>query len=125
MDFLKIVHISCAVLSLSGFALRGAWRWRGLPWLQARVTRVLPHVVDSTLLAAGIALALRDQQYPFVHPWLTAKLIALVLYIVLGSIALKYGKTPHRRALAFGAAILVFFYIIAVAITRRATLGWL
>ena len=123
MDILKTVHVSCVVLSLSGFVLRGAWLWRGSPWLRARVSRVLPHVVDSTLLAAGIALALRDRQYPFVHAWLTAKLIALILYILLGSIALKYGKTPRQRALAFGAAILVFLYIIAVAFTRRVIPG--
>jgi len=125
MDILKTVHVGCVVLSLSGFVLRGAWLWRGSPWLRARVARVLPHVVDSTLLGAGIVLALRDSQYPFVHAWLTAKLIALILYILLGSIALKYGKTPRQRAFAFGAAILVFLYIIAVAITRRAGLGLL
>lgn len=123
MDLLKIVHVGCAALSLSGFVLRGAWMWRGSPWFKARATRVLPHVIDTLLLAAGIALVVRARQYPFVHAWLTAKLTALILYIVLGSIALKYGKNPRQRSLAFVAAILVFVYIIAVAITRSAAGG--
>jgi uncharacterized membrane protein SirB2 len=124
MDLLKIVHVGCAALSLSGFVLRGAWMWRGSPCLKARVTRVLPHVIDSLLLAAGIALAVRARQYPFVAPWLTAKLAALILYIALGSIALKYGRNRRQRFWAFVAAILVFAYIIAVAITRHAAAGF-
>lgn len=123
MDLLKTVHVGCAVLSLSGFVLRGVWMWRGSPWLQARVTRVLPHVIDSLLLAAGIALALRARQYPFVHAWLTAKLVALFLYIVVGSIALKRGRTRRTRLLAFAAALTIFLYIVAVAITRSAAPG--
>ena len=123
MDLLKSVHVGCAALSLSGFVLRGAWMWHASPWLKARATRVLPHVIDSLLLAAGIALAVRAGQYPFVNGWLTAKLVALILYIVLGSVALKYGKNARQRRLAFVAAILVFVYIVAVAITRSVTTG--
>lgn len=124
MDPLKTLHISCAALSVSGFILRGVWMWRGSPWLQARVTRILPHVIDSLLLAAGIGLAVRAGQYPFVNTWLTAKLVALILYIVLGGIALKRGRTRRARLLAFAAALAVFLYIVAVAVTRSVAPGF-
>jgi uncharacterized membrane protein SirB2 len=119
VDTLKLVHVGSALVSIAGFVLRGAWMWRGSPLLRARATRVLPHVVDSILLASAIALALRSAQYPFVQPWLTAKLLALLLYIVLGSLALKRAPTRAARAAAGLAALAVFLYIVAVAMTRR------
>ncbi|HCU54269.1 MAG TPA: regulator SirB [Gammaproteobacteria bacterium] len=118
MDTLKIVHVGCVLLSGAGFVLRSIWMWRGSPWLQARLTRVLPHVVDSLLLISAILLAVRIQQYPLIHDWLTVKVAALVLYIVLGPIALKRGRTRQQRIMAALAAMAVFAYIVAVAITR-------
>lgn len=123
MDILKAVHVGSALLSISGFALRGVWMLQGSPLLKARVTRILPHVVDTLLLGSALALALRSAQYPFVHAWLSAKVLALILYIVLGSIALKYGPTRRARSLAWVAALAVFFYIVAVAIARSPAAG--
>jgi uncharacterized membrane protein SirB2 len=91
--------------------------------LKARVTRVLPHVVDTVLLLSAIALALRIAQYPFVHAWLSAKVLALLAYIVLGSIALKHGRSRRVRALSYGMALVVFLYIVGVAVTRSPILG--
>jgi uncharacterized membrane protein SirB2 len=56
---------------------------------------------------------------PFVFPWLTAKVLALVVYILLGSVALKRGKSLAIRATAYVAALLVFGYIVAVALTKN------
>lgn len=123
MLILKLVHVSCAALSFSGFVLRGVWMLRGSHLLRARLTRVLPHVVDTVLLGSATLLALRIGQYPFVHGWLTAKVLGLVLYIGLGSVALKYGKTRAVRGLAWVAALTVFLYIVAVAMTHSASLG--
>lgn len=123
MLILKLVHVSCAALSFSGFVLRGVWMLRGSRLLQARLTRVLPHIVDTVLLGSATLLALRIGQYPFVHGWLTAKVLGLVLYIGLGSVALKYGKTRAVRGLAWVAALTVFLYIVAVAMTHSASLG--
>ena len=78
---LKHFHITCVVLSGAGFALRGAWALAGSPLARARLTRVLPHVVDSCLLLSAIALAWMAGQYPFVHGWLTAKIVGLLAYI--------------------------------------------
>ena len=91
--------------------------------MKARATRILPHVVDTLLLGSAIALALRIAQYPFVHSWLTAKVLALLAYIVLGSIALKYGRSRRVQALSYGLALGVFLYIVAVAIARNPAAG--
>ena len=123
MDLLKAVHVGSAILSIAGFVLRGVWMLQGSPLLKARATRILPHVVDTVLLVSAIALALRITQYPFVHAWLTAKVLALLVYIVLGSIALKYGRSRRVRALSYGLALGVFLYIIAVAIARSPAAG--
>ena len=123
MDILKTVHIVCAALSVSGFALRGYWMWRGSPLLTARATRILPHFIDTALLVSAIALAVRIHQYPLVHGWLTAKLVALLAYIVLGAVALRYGRSRRTRVLALVLALLTFLYIVTVAITRQAGAG--
>ena len=123
MDILKAVHVGSALLSITGFVLRGVWMLQGSPLLKARATRILPHVVDTLLLGSAIALALRIAQYPFVHSWLTAKVLALLAYIVLGSIALKYGRSRRVRALSYGLALGVFLYIVAVAIARSPAAG--
>jgi uncharacterized membrane protein SirB2 len=118
MDILKAVHVGSALLSITGFVLRGIWMLQDSPGLRARATRILPHVIDTVLLVSAIALVVRLQQFPLAHAWLSAKLFALLAYIVLGSIALKYGKTRRGRVLSFGLALAVFLYIVLVAMTR-------
>ncbi|MDH4134729.1 MAG: SirB2 family protein [Gammaproteobacteria bacterium] len=116
---LKTVHMTCAALSLGGFVLRGIWMLRDSPLLRARLTRILPHINDTVLLGSALWLAFRIEQYPFVHGWLTAKVLALLAYIVLGSIALKRGKTKTVRAAAYVLALIAFLYIVGVALTRN------
>lgn len=87
--------------------------------LARRWVRVVPHIVDSVLLASALAMAVTSAQYPLIHGWLTAKVAGLVAYIVLGTIALKRGRTYSIRVAAFGAALLVFIYIVAVAFTKE------
>jgi uncharacterized membrane protein SirB2 len=116
---LKLVHMSFAALSVGLFTLRGIWMLLESPLREARWTRVVPHVVDTAFLATGIWLAVRIEQYPFVQPWLTAKVLALAGYIILGSLALKRGKTRAIRGAAFVAALAVFAYIIGVARARH------
>lgn len=121
---IKYLHVSCVMLSGFGFVLRGFWMLTESSWLQRRVVRIVPHVNDSLLLAAAIALAVLSGQYPFLVPWVTAKVLGLLVYIVLGSIALKRGRTKSLRIVAWLLAVLVFAYIVAVALTRN-PLGWL
>ncbi len=88
--------------------------------LQRRWIRIAPHLIDTLLLASALTMVFWSGQYPFVQSWLSAKVIALLLYIGLGTIALKRGKTRALRLSAFIAALAVFAYIVAVALTRQA-----
>jgi uncharacterized membrane protein SirB2 len=115
----KHIHITFAVLSLILFFVRGLLMIAESPLLQRRFLKIVPHVVDTGLLAAAITLAVWGGMYPFAQSWLTAKLIGLVLYIVLGTIALKRGKTKGVRIAAFAGALAVFGYVVMVAVTKQ------
>ena len=117
---IKYAHIACAILSGSLFLLRGIWMMRESTMLQHRVVKILPHVVDTVLLASALIMVFWSEQYPFVQNWLTAKVLALIVYITIGTIALKRGGTKTLRVCAVFAALLVFSYIGLVAITKRA-----
>jgi uncharacterized membrane protein SirB2 len=134
-SLLKQLHLTTIVITLALFILRGAWMMTASPLLQARWVRIVPHVNDTVLLSSGIWLAVLLQQYPLVHGWLTAKFFALIGYILLGTIALKdsdplwakahvesyalkRGKTRGQRIAAWIAALLVFGYMAAVAVTH-------
>jgi uncharacterized membrane protein SirB2 len=121
---LKIIHIYLALASIAGFALRWWWMNSGSPLLQTRPVRILPHVIDTLFLAAGIGLAVTIGQYPFVHGWLTAKVLGLIAYIVLGTLALKRAKTPRGRTLAFVAALVTFAWVVSMARSKN-PLGFL
>jgi uncharacterized membrane protein SirB2 len=121
MDYaiFKHVHVITAAASYALFVLRGIWMMRQSAQLQARWVKIVPHVIDTMLLASAIALAVMLRQYPFVSSWLTAKVVALVVYIVLGTIALKRGRSKPTRIVAWIAAQAVFLYIVSVALTRN------
>jgi len=119
-SILKTIHVVCAALSITGYVIRGIWMIRESAWLQKKWVRVLPHIVDTTLLGSAILLAMQIQQYPFVQNWLTAKVLALVAYIVIGAIGLKYGSTKKIRISAWLVAIAIFLYIVLVALTHQA-----
>jgi len=121
---LKLLHMSSAALSVALFTLRGVWMIQASPRLQQRWVRVLPHVIDSLFLASGISLALLLRQYPLVHDWLTAKVFALVLYIILGSVALRPGRKRAVRIAAFVAALAVFAYIVGAAQLHHPLSWW-
>ena len=116
---IKHLHVTSVVLSATGFLLRGLWMVTGSPLLQHRLTRVLPHIIDSVLLLSAIALAVLIRQYPLSADWVTAKVLGLLAYIFLGTIALKRGRTMSMRVTAFVAALLVYAWIVSVAITKN------
>lgn len=122
MDYLivKHIHMSCAAISASLFILRGIWMILSPARLQTRWVKILPHMVDTALLLSAITLALISHQYPIAQNWLSAKLIALVVYIGLGTVALKRGPTLAIRVMTWIAALLVLAYIVAVAFSKSA-----
>lgn len=123
----KTLHVACVVLSLSGFAARGALMLAQSPWLNARWVRVAPHVVDTVLLASAAWLSWFLQQYPFVHGWLTAKIVGLLAYIGLGMVALRRGRSKRVRTVFLVLALAAAGYVVSVALTRDAAgpVAWL
>lgn len=116
---IKHIHLLCVALSGLGFFLRGLLMLADSPWLSRRWVKVVPHVNDSVLLLAALLLAVLSGQYPFVHGWLTAKLLGLLAYIGLGVVALRPGQPKALRGAAWLAALAVFGWIVSVALTRQ------
>jgi len=116
---IKHAHMMFAVISGLFFLVRGVWMLLESPMLQKKWVKILPHVNDTLMLAFAAGLVVMSQQYPFVDHWLSAKLIALVLYVVIGTVAIKRGKTKSIRAGAFVVALLLYAYIVGVAITHN------
>jgi uncharacterized membrane protein SirB2 len=113
---IRLVHLSAVLLSGTLFFLRGlAITVFGATWPRRAPVRYLTYTVDSVLLAAALMLTVAIHQYPFVDNWLTMKVVLLVVYIVLGTYALKRGKTEKIRLGAYLAALAVFAFIVSVA----------
>ncbi|HOV59033.1 MAG TPA: SirB2 family protein [Rhodanobacteraceae bacterium] len=112
---IRFVHIACVIASGLLFALRGTLMLAGVRGYNHIALRALSWSIDTTLLTAALMLATILHQYPFVHAWLTVKVLLLVGYIGLGTLALKRGRTRGQRALWFVAALAVYLAIVSVA----------
>lgn len=122
---LKHLHVTCVVISVSLFVLRGTLELMAQPWRQWRLLRVAPHIVDTVLLISALWLAWRIGQYPFVNGWLTAKVLALLAYILLGMRALGKSTPQGQRLPFFVAGLLCVAYIVGVAFTHSPSWGLL
>ena len=115
---IKQAHIGFAIISISLFVLRAFWSVTESAKLQQKWAKVAPHIIDTLLLGSAVYLMITTGQYPFADHWLTAKFLALLVYIVTGTIAIKRGKTAGVRLLFSLLAMTTFGYIVAVAMTR-------
>lgn len=115
----KYIHISCVIATLVFFVIRGIWMIRESDLLNKKWVKILAPVIDTALLVSAIYQAILISQYPFTHNWLTAKVLALVVYIGLGMIALTYGRTKNIRIAAWIFSLVCFGYIVSVALTRN------
>ena len=120
---LKHLHITTVYITLVLFLLRGFWMLTDSPRLQARWVKIVPHANDTLLLAAALGLLVTTWGNPLQQPWILAKIIGLLAYIGLGTVALKRGRSKPVRIKAFVAALGVFGYIIAVAVTKQVVPG--
>lgn len=116
---IKHLHMTTAIVSIAFFIVRAWWSVREVALLQRRWVRILPHVNDTLLLVLGVMLTIILSMSPHQHPWLAAKLLGLIVYILLGTVAIKRGRTPLTRGLTAIAAIVVFFYVFGTAITKN------
>jgi uncharacterized membrane protein SirB2 len=112
---IRPLHIGCAVASGVLFLVRGLPVLVGLPPFDRRPLRRLSYAVDTVLLSAAIVLMVLLRAWPGTQPWVAVKLALVVAYIVLGSLALKRGRTRAIRRAAFIAAVVVYLCVIAVA----------
>src|SRR5262245_22480104 len=112
---IKWVHVAAVLTSGGLFAIRGILMLCGIRWYMAAPLRYLSYTIDTVLLTAAFMLATILHQYPFVNGWLTTKVLLLVVYVVLGSFALKRGATRTVRAWCFAAALLTYAFIASVA----------
>ena len=115
---LKTIHLFCALTTYVLFFMRGFWLINNSRQLSLPGIGVIPHVVDSILLLSAIGLVVLTNQYPGEQTWLNAKLIALVVYILLGISAFRWCRKRTTKLVAWLFAQLVFFYIVFVALTR-------
>ncbi|MDH3491221.1 MAG: SirB2 family protein [Gammaproteobacteria bacterium] len=122
--FLKNIHALLALLTISGFVLRGYWMMTKSDKLQQRMTRVAPHILDTVFLASGIAMLVLLSLNPLSQSWLLAKFAGLIVYILLGTVAIRRGSIQQVRVLAFVGALSAFAYVVGVALSK-APASWL
>ena len=122
---IKWVHIACVLASGTLFALRGLLLQAGYAgaahWAPVRY---LSYTIDTALLTAAMMLLTILPGAIFANGWLAAKLVLLVVYVVLGSLALKRAHTPRSRLVCYTAAILVYVSMLGIARMHH-PLGWL
>lgn len=122
MLILKI-HMLTVLLSISGFIFRGFLLFSGSSMMKKKWIKIAPHVNDTILLVSAITLIFQNSLFPTEQPWLMAKIIGLLVYIGLGMVAFRFGKTRTQRMLAWLGAIAVFAYIYGLAVTKQVSLG--
>ncbi|MCP3863837.1 MAG: SirB2 family protein [Aestuariibacter sp.] len=120
MDYmlLKQIHIVLAVTTLISFVIRGYWMITDSSLLHHKLVKTIPHVIDTLLLSTAVALMMMAGFYPWILDWVAAKILLLLLYIVLGTIALKRGKTKAQRIAAFIAALICIGLIFKSALSK-------
>ena len=121
---IRAVHIGAVIASGALFTLRGAGVLSGARWPLAAPLRYLSYSIDTVLLTAALMLIAVLPAALFANHWLTVKLTLLVIYIVLGSLALKRGRTARIRAVCYVAALALFAAVVGIARTHQ-PLGWL
>jgi len=123
---IRQLHVTAAAVSLALFILRGAWMMASPALLERRWVKIVPHVVDTVLLGSALWLAWQ-LGVDGTRGWLVAKVVALFVYIALGTVALKRGRTRGVRVAALSGALMTFGYIASVAVTKspRGFTAWL
>jgi len=114
-EFVKYIHVTAIILSISGFIFRVVLKLTDSPYQTKYWFKKLPHKVDTILLASALTMVYILGVNPFTTFWIAEKIIGLLIYIMLGMVALRWGKTKNIKITAAGLAIMVFSYIVYVA----------
>jgi uncharacterized membrane protein SirB2 len=124
MKMLLLIHVLTVIISICGFILRGLLKFNNPDRSLPRWLKIFPHVNDTILLVSALFLVNLLGLELLHTPWLQAKIIALFVYIVLGFIAFRFGRSRKTRMAAWLFAIAVYAYIVAVAVTRNPLLSF-
>lgn len=124
MEVMKNLHVACVALSFTGFFIRGILMLKDSTLLHLRWVKITPQLVDTLLLVSAIILAIQLRFSPLEQAWLMAKIIALLVYIGVGLVALRFGRSKRTRLFAWLCGLVIFTYIVSVALSKS-VLGWL
>jgi uncharacterized membrane protein SirB2 len=116
----KHIHLTSIAISVVFFLLRFVWTLSQSPILQKKWVKILPHIVDTLLLLSAAALCVMLEQYPFVTPWVSEKLLALLMYVFMVVLALKSSNTGFMRAVGFVGALSWVAFAGFVAVSKQA-----
>jgi uncharacterized membrane protein SirB2 len=116
---MKHLHITAVVLSVLLFVLRFIWLQMDAQVMQRKWVKIVPHIIDTVLLASAITLCILLAQYPFVHGWVTAKVLGVIAYILLGFGALKWAKSKGMQWGTFVLALATIVFTFKVAISKQ------
>ncbi len=116
---IKTLHLICVVLSITGFIYRVFLKLHHPEQLKQKWLKILPHIIDTLLLASAIYLIFDLQFYPTEQPWLLAKIILLFVYILLGFITLRFGRSQKMILISAIFAIGTFAMMVAIALTKQ------
>jgi len=119
----KHSHLTLMLLSVSFLIIRVLASTQNAQWLQQKWAKIAPHIIDTLLLISAIILMTLISQYPIVDHWVSAKVVALIAYIGLGTLAFKGNKSALTKIFFLLLALTVIGYMIAVAVTKHA-LPW-
>lgn len=114
-EIVKYIHVTAIILSISGFLVRVNLQLNDSPYQTKYWFKKLPHKVDTILLASALTMVYIMGVNPLTTFWISEKIIGLLIYILLGMVALRWGKTKTVKKVAASAAVIVFAYIIYVA----------
>lgn len=115
---IKHLHVTAAALSILFFIIRSYWSVTENGLLQKKIVKITPHIIDTVLLTCAILLSMMLGPAAS-QPWVLTKIVLLIAYIGVGTIAIKRGRTPRGRAIAAVIAVLIFVYIVGVAIKHH------
>jgi uncharacterized membrane protein SirB2 len=118
----KHLHLTAIGLSVLLFLLRFVLLSMQSPMLQKKWLKILPHIVDTVLIVSAVTLMILIQQYPFVDAWVTEKLLALLMYIFMVTLALKLAKTKSMRFIGLIGAISWIAFAGIAAVSKQAIL---
>ena len=109
---IKYIHVILVAISVTLFQYR-YWRFRYFDQQPGRTLKILPHIIDTLLLISGVYLAWLAGFSPLNSDWLLYKLIALLIYILAGTLAMK--KVGIVRWSAYAVSVLAVLYILIAA----------